>query len=374
MKTAVIVVAIFLVIVCASSYVLAENHGYIIVYGSHLCPACKSLESFFKEQGIPYVFRDVSLNESYANDLYRIVSIAKLEAAVPTSAVMVNGRVVALVQGAILNADFWKNILNNKVSEGKVYIYYVVPGRGVNVKFLENKSLINSLNNVVTGGNIVSEGNIGLGLSVLPVLFSLAIADSINPCAIVFLAIIITSIAFTSKARRYAIALAYVLGVYSTYFTIGVGLSFILSTSKYLLIAVAIFGYSFVILGFLPAKSKWLSNISSSLKKKMLVKMITKYSIPISYIIGSLMAITFMMCSSAPYFIFLAFLNRNVTSFHSKITYVALYNTVIVTPLILTALASSYIADKISGKHIRIARDILLLVVSTYALYATLTL
>jgi len=238
---------------------------------------------------------------------------------------------------------------------------------------LENKTLIDELNSIVVKGSTVHEGNVGLEVGVLPVLLSLAIADSINPCAIVFLAIIITSIAFTSKARKYATALAYVLGVYATYFAIGIGLSFILSISRFLLIAVAIFGYLFVIFGLLPAKVKWLNNASSSLRRKMLVKMVTKYSVPISFSIGSITAITFMMCSSAPYFVFLAFLNKKVVEFYSKIPYIALYNAIIIIPLILTALASSYVADKVSGKHVRILRDILIIVVSTYALYVTLT-
>jgi len=80
-----------------------------------------------------------------------------------------------------------------------------------------------------------------------------------------------------------------------------------------------------------------------------------------------------MMCSSAPYFVFLAFLNKNVVEFYSKIPYIALYNAIIIIPLILTALASSYVADKVSGKHVRILRDVLIIVVSTYALYITLT-
>ena len=374
-KTVAAITLALFTIVYLSACVLANTYeGVVVIYGSHLCPACSSLEKFFDEQGFPHVFRDVSLNESYANDFYRIVSIAKLDVAVPTSAVVVNGRVTALVQGAILDVEFWRELLNGTLAgKDKVYVFYFTPEGKVSIRFLENKTLIDELNSIVVKGSIIHEVNVGLEIGILPVLLSLAIADSINPCAIVFLAIIITSIAFTSKARKYATALAYVLGVYATYFAIGIGLSFILSISRFLLIAVAVFGYSFVIFGLLPAKVKWLNNASSSLRRKMLVKMVTKYSVPISFSIGSITAITFMMCSSAPYFVFLAFLNKKVVEFYSKIPYIALYNAIIIIPLILTALASSYVADKVSGKYVRILRDVLIIIVSTYALYITLT-
>ncbi len=351
-----------------------ESKSYIVVYGSHLCPACMSLKKFLGNEGLPYVFLDLVKNKKYASLFYELVSTVGLEAAVPTSAVIYEGRVVAVVQGAILDKEFWLSLINGSLAkENSLQVWYPTAA-GVSVKEITNKTIIETVNSIVLESTSTHEeiGEASFGM-VFPVLLSLAVADSLNPCAMVFLAIIVTSIAFTSKAKKYATALAYVLGVYISYFLIGMGVSLILEASRFLLVAVAVFGYGFVLFNMFSSKTSLLRGFTDSLKRKMVVKMVSEYSIPLSFIVGGLMAITFMMCSSAPYFIFLAYLSKNVKLLYEKIAYIAIYNAVIIVPLILTAAASTYITNYVSKKHVTTVRNILIITVSTYALYTIIT-
>jgi len=360
-----------LVLTCASLVnALTETKSYIVVYGSQMCPACTSLKNFLDNEGLPYVFLDLVENREYASLFYELISTVGLKAYVPTSAVICGGRVVAVVQGAILDREFWLSLISGSLAkENTLQIWYFTE-TGLSVKEVTNKTIIETVNSIVleTASNHEEAGEAGFGM-VFPVLLSLAVADSLNPCAMVFLAIIVTSIAFTSKARKYATALAYVLGVYTSYFLIGMGVSFVLELSRFLLVAVAIFGYGFVLFNMFSSKTGLLRGFADSLKRKIIVKMVSEYSIPLSFIVGGLMAITFMMCSSAPYFVFLAYLSKNVKLFYEKIAYIAIYNAVIIVPLILTAVASTYVTNYVSRKHVTTIRNILIITVSTYALY-----
>jgi len=349
---------------------LTESGSYIVVYGSYLCPACMSLKKFFDHEGLSYVFLDLVENMEYASLFYELVSSVGLEAYVPTSVVIYEGRVVAVVQGAILDRVFWLSLINGSlVEENTLQIWYLVDA-GVSVKKVANEATIGTVNSIVLKSVGAHEeiGEACFGI-VFPVLISLALADSLNPCAMVFLAIIVTSIAFTSKVRKYATALAYVFGVYTSYFLVGVGVSSILEVSRFLLVVVAILGYGIVLFNIFSSKTGLLRGFADSLKRKIIVKMVSEYSIPLSFIVGCLMAVTFMMCSSAPYFVFLAYLSKNVKIIYEKIAYIAIYNIVIIIPLILTAIASAYVINYVSKKHIITVRNMLIIAVSTYALY-----
>ncbi len=288
---ATIIVAL-LFLPCLAMGANSLDRNYVVVYGSHTCPACRKLLDFFNKTEVPYVFHDLVENEKYAELFYDLISIAKLDAAVPTSAVIVEGKVEALVQGAILDSNFWKSLLNRtNLKNNVLYIFYLNYEGRVYTRLVTNESVINRVNSIVVveGSHIVGgeSSNVGLAFNIVSLLLPLALADSVNPCAIVFLAIIVSSIAFTSRTKKYITALAYVLGVYMTYFLIGVGLSFILGISRLLLILVAIAGYSFIILNSaIFTRVKQLSYFFSSFKRKMLVKIVSKYSIPLVFAVG----------------------------------------------------------------------------------------
>lgn len=106
----------------------ASNSGSTLlfyVYGTHLCPHCRHQVSFF-EQYYPnnYYFCDVS-NTRVCLDLYSLlIRETELQDAVPTTLVVRNGYVIAIVQGEVENTTFWNSFSNMDVTLTSIPLYY----------------------------------------------------------------------------------------------------------------------------------------------------------------------------------------------------------------------------------------------------------
>ena len=100
-----------------------------VVYGNRKCPFCRMLLSFLEEEyGKDVVlFRDIT--ESKNAEMYRkLLSLLNMERFIPITGLVVNGKVVAVVQGAVTDRDYWESII--KRSSDKVFVRKVTSSKG----------------------------------------------------------------------------------------------------------------------------------------------------------------------------------------------------------------------------------------------------
>jgi len=211
-------------------------------------------------------------------------------------------------------------------------------------------------------------------VDVLLSLLILASLDSINPCAISITAtitLIASSLGF-GGLRVLKMPLLFIVGVYLGYFVIGFMASWVLGLSRVLLALILVLAMILIALDLREALSRralmckvgeclpsWLNIFSKQFSSFILV------------IFGVIVSWSFMMCSAAPYIIFLGILSSKVEFLVLRVVFIALYCLIIVTPLILVALAPLIVYEKlsISYRNLLLLRSMLLTIIVLLGVY-----
>ena len=176
------------------------------------------------------------------------------------------------------------------------------------------------------------------------VIFTAAI-DSINPCAIGVLILLLTTLLanLKNKARMLLIGIVYITAVFVTYLLAGLGLIFFLSSiplyvSEYIAIVV---GSIIVGAGLIEIKDyfwygRGFSLAISSDRAKQIHDYVQRISIPGAMILGVFVAAVELPCTGAPYLAIILLLsqNFNLTAFMLLL----FYNLIFVLPLIIILL------------------------------------
>jgi cytochrome c-type biogenesis protein len=174
-----------------------------------------------------------------------------------------------------------------------------------------------------------------------------ALIDSINPCAISVLLLTIGFLISLNKSRAniIRIGLVYIVGIYLTYLLIGLGV----------LRALSLFGFPHILAKFgaialLITAGINLGNIyipKFPIKLKIpdsahpqLAKFIQKATVPSFLILGVLVGLFEFPCTGGPYLLILGLLHDQAT-FISGLKYLAYYNFIFVSPLIIILLVAS---------------------------------
>lgn len=181
----------------------------------------------------------------------------------------------------------------------------------------------------------------------LPVLISSALIDSVNPCAFSVLILTIAFLASLGMTRKKVLAVGgtYVAGIFVVYFLIGVGLlrAFDVFGIPHVLGKVGatilmLFGVA-VILSYIfpnfPIKFK----IPDSAHGRM-AKLMSKASIPGTFLLGAFVAIFEFPCTGGPYLLVLGLLHDDST-IGIGLVYLVLYNLIFILPLIAVLLLAS---------------------------------
>jgi len=178
----------------------------------------------------------------------------------------------------------------------------------------------------------------------LPTVVVTALIDSINPCAIGVLILLISTL-FALKAnkkRLLFVGIIYVAVVYITYFLAGVGLLFFiqrLSTQLEQFLGLLVGGIV-VILGFIEIKDAFWPNKKSGpvlgINPKYADKikaMARKATVPGVIVLGMFVAAVELPCTGGPYLAITTILSRNFDV--RAVLYLLLYNFIFVLPLIV---------------------------------------
>jgi cytochrome c biogenesis protein CcdA len=175
-----------------------------------------------------------------------------------------------------------------------------------------------------------------------------AFADSLNPCAISVLLILIAFAAVTGGVWKTGIS--YILGNFVAYLLIGVGLFTVLSqfnlpeyTSK-VLGALSIFLAVYTLYSKLPGQSR-----------PTIKKLIQAATSPVfAFFAGAAISAIELPCTGGPYILALTLVREYNLSQLSTIGYLLLYNTIFVLPLVAVLLAYHFAnAPSIPKKYIR---------------------
>ena len=183
-----------------------------------------------------------------------------------------------------------------------------------------------------------------ISLPALPVVLVTALVDSINPCAIGVLILLIGTLLALSrdKHKRLFIGIIYILTVYITYLLAGIGLLLFIQRFN-LAEPIGIFvGILVIILGLVEIKDFWWYGKGFSLsipyKRSLQIKeKMKKISILGAIVLGIFVAAVELPCTGGPYLAITAILSK--IGFNPVVfSYLLLYNFIFILPLIVILL------------------------------------
>ncbi len=173
----------------------------------------------------------------------------------------------------------------------------------------------------------------------IPVVIISALADSINPCAIGVIIILISSM-IASKNRRYALmaGMIYIAVIFVVYFLLGIGFIYLARSIQIPKLFFIFLGALLILLGLFSIKDFFWYQKGFSLGipapiKKVIEKNIYKTTIASILVIGVLVSIFEATCSGAVYFGILSMIAQTGLSFYSLLL-LLLYNLIFVLPLL----------------------------------------
>ncbi len=163
----------------------------------------------------------------------------------------------------------------------------------------------------------------------IPQFLALALGDSINPCTFVVytLFLIALSVRGLSRRRLYIVGLSFIVAVYVSYYTLGLGLSLIagripLRWAGYFAL---IFGAYTILTGIMERSRV----VGKGLVRKRAFS--EKATVVGGLILGLTVSTTLLPCSAGPYLVYAAVISR--TSTPMVLLMLALYNLIFVLPL-----------------------------------------
>ena len=179
-----------------------------------------------------------------------------------------------------------------------------------------------------------------------------ALVDSINPCAIGVLILLISTLMALSKNRRrmLMVGLIYISTVFLSYFMAGLGLMVVIQKLQITDIIGTIVGILVILLGFVEIKDFfWYGQgFSLAIPKKQVKKIKEKMkvaSIPGVIVLGFFVAAVELPCTGGPYLAITTILARDFQ--WTALWYLALYNLIFVLPLIVI-LVIAYVSCNIN--------------------------
>lgn len=179
----------------------------------------------------------------------------------------------------------------------------------------------------------------------IPAVISAAAVDAINPCAFAVLIILLTTILASGIKRRALLAgLAFTASIYISYFLMGVGLYSAIQAAGLTRMFFVIVAVLAILVGLFNLKDyfwygKWFVMevpMSWRPKLKALLKSVT--SVPGAFLIGFVISLFLLPCTSGPYIVILGLLAETTTR-NTALLLLMLYNLIFVLPMLAITLA-----------------------------------
>jgi cytochrome c biogenesis protein CcdA len=200
--------------------------------------------------------------------------------------------------------------------------------------------------------------------TILPVILGMAFADSLNPCAIAVLLLLIMTISLASVSI-WRVGLAYILGNFVAYLLIGFGLFTILQQFSLPTYTSKVIGLLAIAVAVISLYSK-LPSPSVPVVKKL----ITSTTSPIiAFAIGAVISAIELPCTGGPYFLTLTLMSLYNLTQAQTVGYLLIYNTIFVLPLVVVLLLYHFAqSPKIPRQYIRYISAAAMLVIGVILL------
>ncbi len=186
---------------------------------------------------------------------------------------------------------------------------------------------------------------VAVSLPTLGTVLITALIDSINPCAIGVLILLLSALIVLRKSRQKVLLFAtvYISAVYITYFSAGLGLTYFLASiplafAQYISLAVAAI---VVVGGLIEVKDffwygQGISLAISPKHAKKIHQMTKKITLPALIVLGVFVAAVELPCTGGPYLAITLILAQNFDL--SAVILLAIYNVIFVMPLVVIML------------------------------------
>jgi len=227
--------------------------------------------------------------------------------------------------------------------------------RGVPFLFAENKcfigdqQIINYLkNNKINNSSNFDKNIVQEKILTIPVVIGAALVDAVNPCAFAVLLILMMTVITTGNRKKALFSgLSFSFSIFISYFLMGLGFYSIVASFQTSQIFMKIIGVIAIILGLLNLKDffwygkGFLMEVPLSWRPK-LKKIISKITNPfIAFLIGFLVSLFLLPCTSGPYIVIIGMLGNKVT-YNLAIKLLVLYNLIFILPMILISLGTYF--------------------------------
>ncbi len=173
--------------------------------------------------------------------------------------------------------------------------------------------------------------------------FLAAFIDSLNPCAIGVLIVLITTILsfYENKKKLITVGFIYILAVYASYLMAGFGLLYFIYKLQLASIIGLVVGMVVILFGFVEIKDFFWYGKGFSLKipesqKEKIKKRMEKITISGAIILGFIVSAIELPCTGGPYLAITTLLAKNFSA--KALYYLMFYNFVFVLPLIVIIL------------------------------------
>lgn len=294
-----------------SSIVKATNTPKIVFYYGQGCSHCAKVEEYFTQKGYfqkykiekKEVYFDTS-NAAEMNSLFEKHNIPISQRGVPTL------------------------LFNDKVIVGDREII------GQFSSLVGEKEAPPSTDKTPTSSNLT-----------IPLVVGAALVDSINPCAFAVLIILLSSMTIIKRDKTALKGgLLFAFGIFLSYFLMGLGIYKALASFQLSLTLLKAVGVLALILGVwnlvdFAAYNKHIHPIEVPMSWRPKMKsIIRKATSPLgAFIIGMLISLFLVPCTSGPYLVIISMLSQKVT-FVPAVFYLLLHNLIFVTPMVIITL------------------------------------
>ncbi len=174
----------------------------------------------------------------------------------------------------------------------------------------------------------------------LPLVITAAAVDAINPCAFAVLVLLMGTILYTHDRQRALYSgLAFTASIYLSYLLMGIGLYSAIQASGLTRLFYAIVSVLAIVLGLFNLKDyvwygKWISiEVPESWRPRLKRIVSSVTSVPGAFLIGFLVSLFLLPCTSGPYIVILGLLAETTTRTYA-LALLLLYNFIFVIPML----------------------------------------
>ncbi len=188
-------------------------------------------------------------------------------------------------------------------------------------------------------------------LSFFWIMLPAAISDSINPCAFAVMLLLLSTILTRHKSRRKTLLAwgLFALAVFLTYLAMGVGLFSALASANNTFILKLVVGILWLVVWLANLKDyfrygKWfVMEVPFSRRPKMMALIENVSSPRWAFLVGILVSLFLLPCSSGPYFTILWFMSSQSQNLNLRwYIYLIVYNLIFVLPMVAIAIMVAF--------------------------------